>query len=297
MEWSDIRVFLQVARLGQMAGASPLLGLDHSTISRRIARLEESMGVTLFDRAGRRLNLTVEGRRMLAAAERLEAVVLQDVLPIGEARQEIGGRVRIGTSEGFGSHYLAQRLPLLLERHPGLEIELVSVQRSHSLAMREVDVVIGPERPDTGDVRLRRLCDAPLRIYARNDYFDGRPTPESVEDLRDDLWCGYIEELLFTEVLDMMTFGATTVVPRYRTTSVTAQLGAALGGRALVVLPTYMAASFPALSPVLSDRVQIELTYWMSVHNDLARSSRVRAVMDGIEELVQGDRGLFAAPP
>jgi DNA-binding transcriptional LysR family regulator len=92
----------------------------------------------------------------------------------------------------------------------------------------------------------------------------------------------------------MMTFGETTIVPRYRTTSVTAQLGAALGGRALAVLPIYMASSFPTLSPILSDRIKIELTYWMSVHNDLARSTRVRAVMDGIEQLVRADREIFA---
>lgn len=293
MEWSDIKVFLQVARSGQMAGASPLLGMDHSTISRRIARLEEGTGVTLFARAGRRLTLTDEGTKLLAAAEKLEAIVIRDVMSLSERRQDIGGRVRIGTSEGFGSHYLARRLPVILGRHPGLEVELVALQRSYSLGMREVDIVIGMNRPESGDIRLKKLCDSCLRIYAAQDYFVGRPQPESIGDLRDDLWCGYIEELLFTEALDMMTFGDTIIVPRYRTTSVTAQLGAALSGAALAVLPTYMAAQHPTLVPVLMESVKIELTYWISVHRDLANSPRVRAVMDAIEQIVHADRELF----
>ena len=104
-----IRAFLQVARARQMAGASRALGLDHSTISRRISRLEERTGVPLFDRAGRRVSLTEEGARLLAAAEKLESIIIRDVLSLGESRQDISGRVRIGTSEGFGAHYLVVR--------------------------------------------------------------------------------------------------------------------------------------------------------------------------------------------
>src|SRR6202000_1519688 len=100
MEWGDIRVFLQVARAGQMAGASKALGIDHSTISRRIARLEEQTGVPLFDRAGRRLSLTEEGAKLLAAGEKVESIIIRDILSLGETRQEVAGRGRIGPPEG-----------------------------------------------------------------------------------------------------------------------------------------------------------------------------------------------------
>lgn len=126
MEWGDIRVFLQVARTGQMAGATKALGLDHLTISRRIARLQEQTGVPLFDRAGRRLSLAEAGARLLAAGERVESIIVRDIVSLGESRQEIGGRVRIGTSEGFGAHYLAKRLPTMVAAYPGLEIDLVA---------------------------------------------------------------------------------------------------------------------------------------------------------------------------
>jgi DNA-binding transcriptional LysR family regulator len=130
-------------------------------------------------------------------------------------------------------------------------------------------------------------------VDAARDYFAGRAQPAGIQDLKDELWCGYIQELLFTEVLDMMTFDGTTIVPRYRTTSVTAQVHAALSGQALAILPTFMAAQYPALVPVLADAVRIEMPYWMQVHSDLARSPRVRAVMAAIERLVEQDRALF----
>ncbi|MRW84169.1 LysR family transcriptional regulator [Pseudoduganella sp. FT26W] len=292
MEWSDIRVFLQVARSGRMAEASRLLRMDDSTISRRIARLERDAGVVLFDRAAKRLNLTEEGCKLLAAAEKMEAIVIRDVQALAERRQGISGKVRIGTSEGFGSHYLAQRLPTILHQYPELEIELVAVQRTYSLGMREADIVITMDRPNSGDIRLRKLCDSRLHIYASAEFLARRPAPLSIADLTDALWCGYIQELLFTEILDMLTFGDTVIMPRYRTNSLTAQLAAVLGGEALTVLPTYLAAHYPALQPVLAQSVRIDMSYWMSVHNDLARSPRVRAVMNAIEQLVASERHL-----
>lgn len=293
LEWSDISVFLQVARSGQMAGASRLLGIDHSTISRRIARLEEDAGVALFDRAGRRLSLTDEGVRLLAAAERLEAIVIRDVLSLGDRPREISGKVRVGATEGFGSHYLARRIPNILAQHPNLEIELIATPRRFSLGNREADIVISLDRPQCGDIRLKKLCDMTMKIYATEAFLRGRPKPRSVQDLRDDLWCGYLDEMLFAEVLDTMTFGGTHISARYRTTSVTAQLEAVLSGSAVAVLPPFVAQRYPALVPILPSGLDEDVTYWMSIHNDLARSPRVRAVMDAIERIVHADRDLF----
>lgn len=293
MEWSDIRVFLHVARAGQMAGASRSLGLDHSTISRRIARLEEATGVPLFDRAGRRLRLTEQGTKLLAAAERLESIIIRDVLSLEETRQEISGRVRIGTSEGFGAHYLARRLPMLLKAYPALELELVALPRTYSLGLREADVAITMDRPGSGDVRFKKLSTYELGIYASQAYLREQARPETIANLTDHAWCGYVDDLLFTAELDMMTFGDVTVRPRYRTTSVTAQLEAVLSGAALAILPCYMAAPHPELERVLPASVRIERAYWISVHGDLADSPRVRLVMNEIERQVRSDRALF----
>ena len=291
MEWGDIRVFLQVARAGQMAGASRSLGLDHSTISRRISRLEEQTGVALFDRAGRRLSITEDGVRLLEAAEKLETIIIRDVMPLGEARQQINGRVRIGTSEGFGAHYLAQRLPAMTAPYP--DPELVALPRSYSLGMREVDLAITMDRPNSGDVRFKKLTSYTLGIYGAPAHFESRPRPSSLEDLSEQSWCGYIKDLLFTSELDFMTFESQVITPKYRTTSVTVQLEAVLSGSVIAILPCYMATQRGGLDRILPDQVSIERFYWISVHGDLADSPRVRALMQAVESQVHLDRRLF----
>ena len=292
MEWSDIRIFLQVARSGRMSDASRLLDMDHSTISRRIARLEESTGVALFDRAARRLRLTAEGAKLLSAAEGLEAIIIRDVMSLADRDRRVGGKVRIGTSESFGSHYLAGRLPDILAHHPELEVELIALQRSHSLGKREADIVIGVERPTRGDIRFRKLCAACMRIYSKTDFFEGRPVPTRLEDLRPELWCGFVAELLVSDELNV-SVEEVDIGARYRTTSETAQLAAVRSGKALALLPAFMADGYADLMPILPGLTRIELSFWMSVHNDLANSPRVRAVMDAIETAVAADRSLF----
>ena len=293
MEWSDIRIFLQVVREGTMVGATGALRMDHSTISRRIARLERGAGVQLFERAGRRLALTDEGEKLAVSAQKLESIILSEVLSLSGQRDRIVGPVRIGTTEEFGAHYLAQRLCGLTAEHPGLEIELVALPRAFSLGTREVDLVITPDRPTTGDVRFKKLVGLEFGIYGSVDYFDGRPRPASVGQLARETWCGYIRELLFSPELDVIPHASDEISVKYRTTSVTVQLGAALGGYALAALPCFVAAAHPELERLLPLEATFERTYWMAVHEDLANHPRVRALMAAIEAQVARDRTLF----
>ena len=150
MEWSDIKIFLQVVRSHTMTEATSSLQMDHSTISRRIARLEREAGVSLFERAGRRLSLTDEGTRLVVAAEKLESIILREVMTLSEGGATIAGRVRIGATEDFGAHYLASRLASIAGEHAELELELVALPRSFSLATRAVDVLVTRDRPSSG---------------------------------------------------------------------------------------------------------------------------------------------------
>jgi DNA-binding transcriptional LysR family regulator len=294
VDWDDLRVFLQVARSGQMAAAARLLGLDHSTISRRIARLEGQVGATLFDRAARRISITAHGSKLVAAVEKIESVVLSQVMGLGSDDREVTGRVRVGTSEGFGAYYLAQRLPLILEAHPGLEIELVALPQSYSLAAREVDVVITMDRPDSGNLRFRKLSSYDLGIYGTSDYFDRYGRPNALVELPNHRWCGYIKAKLFTDELDLLNFQDFVITPSYQTMSLTAQLEAILGGRVLGVLPCYMAKQRNGLVRVLQDEVTLVRDYWLAVHEDVANVARVRAVIEAIDQQIRSNRGLFS---
>jgi len=292
MEWSDIRVFLQVVREGTMVAATGALRMDHSTISRRISRLEEMTGVRLFERAGRRLALTAEGEKLMLAAEKLDSIIVREVMNLPGERDRIVGPVRIGTTEEFGAHYLAPRLSAFTADHPGLEIELVALPRAFSLAAREVDLVISLDRPLAGDIRFKKLTDVEFGVYGGGGYFDARDRPASVDDLALETWCGYIKELLATPELDAFP-RADAIRPKYRTTSSTVQLSAALNGYALAVLPCFVAGVHDGLERLLPGDAIFERTYWLAVHEDLARYPRVRALMSAIETRVAEDRSLF----
>ena len=294
MEWSDIRIFLQVVREGTMVGATAFLRMDHSTISRRISRLEREAGVQLFERAGRRLSLTPEGEKLRESAEKLESIILQEVLTLSSERDRIVGPVRVGTTEEFGAHYLAPRLCALTAAHPGLEIELVAVPRTFSLANREVDLVISLDRPVSGDVRFKKLTDLEFGVYGSDRYFADRVRPSTLDELRQETWCGYIKELLFTsELVDILPASAMDEAGmRFRTTSMSVQLGAAMGGNALAVLPCFLADQY-GLERLAPKEAIFERTYWLAVHEDLAQYPRVRALMGTIEALVLEDKGLF----
>src|SRR5690606_27824673 len=133
MNWDDVRIFLAVARAGQILGAARRLDLNHATVSRRVAALEKSLGAKLFRRLTTGSELTAEGQRFLVVAERVEADMIAARADIAGENDEVSGTVRIGAPDGFGVAFLAPRLGELIRRYPALSIQLVPVPRSFSL--------------------------------------------------------------------------------------------------------------------------------------------------------------------
>lgn len=294
MDWDDLRIFLQLVRNGQMTTAGKVLGVDDSTVGRRVARLEKALGVPLIERAGRRTAITEQGEKVAAAAEQIESVVLRKIVGIGEDPKLVMGRVRVGAPEGLGVGYLAQRLAEISALHEHLETELVALPRTYSLAAREVDIAITLERPSVGQVMVRKLVDYSLELYGTERYFERRGKPETVEDLRQHTFAGYIPELLFTEELNFSKLGhGEVVVPTIRSTSVIAQVNAVRSGAAIGVLPRFLAAAHANLKLLLPNELHLVRSYWIAVHNDLWHLHRIRTVLKALTTVVRSDLSLF----
>lgn len=294
MDWDDLRIFLQLARERQMSRAGKALGIDDTTVARRVARLEATLGVALVQRAGRRTVLTGEGEALALAAEEMESVALRKISGLGEDRRSVCGRVRVGAPEGLGVGWVARHLALLPAEHPGLETELVALPRTYSLARREVDIAITLDRPEAGQVSVQKLTDYTLDLYGTADYLHRAGTPASGADLAGHRFAGYIPDLLFTEELDFVRAEAgIPVVPVIRSTSVLAQVNAVASGAALGVLPTFLAAGVPGLVRVLPETFRLVRSYWISVHDDLRHLHRVRVVQAALLRRVKAERGLF----
>jgi DNA-binding transcriptional LysR family regulator len=166
--WDDVRVFLAALRAGSFTAAAEHLGTDQSTVSRRIAALEEALGVALFERS-RRKPLPTEGASALRdAAERIEAEMVRftdDAL--GIRAQAVAGRVRVATTEEMAIHLLVPRvLPRLRREHPALHIDLVTGYRAADLVGREADIALRFFQTERGDLVGRRVARWPTAVLA-----------------------------------------------------------------------------------------------------------------------------------
>lgn len=294
MDWDDLRIFLQLSRTRQMTSAGKALGVDDSTVGRRVARLEKQLGVSLIERAGRRTVITEQGEKLAAAVDEVESVILRKIVGLGEDQMLVAGRVRVGAPEGFGVGYLAQKLAELSATNDRLETELVALPRTYSLATREVDIAITLERPSVGQVTMQKLTDYTLELYGTDRYFDRCGKPKAMAELGQHKFAGYIPELLFTKELNFSKLNdGIEVAPVIRSTSVIAQVNAVLSGAAIGVLPRFLATPHDALKPLLENEFQLTRSYWIAVHDDLRHLHRIQVVLKAITAMVRSDRRSF----
>jgi len=293
VDWNHLQDFLAVARTGRLTAGAQRLGVDHTTLSRRIAALEAALKARLFDRSPQGYALTVHGERLLARAEAMESLMLSAQAEVGEADMRVSGMVRIGAPEGFGSYFLAPRLPQLAEQHPELEIQLVAIPGVLSLSKREADVAITLSAPREGRLISRKLTDYSLSLYGAPSYLDARPTLKTRADMKDHRFIGYIEELLYAPELDYMEAPDVDIHVAFKSSNLIAQLQACVAGAGLAVIPDFVAHGRPYLRRVLPDQVGLTREFHLVVHADLKAVARVRAVTDFITEAVRKDRRRF----
>jgi DNA-binding transcriptional LysR family regulator len=292
-DWNDLRAFLAVARTGRLTAAAARLGLDHSTLSRRIAALEHGLTAKLFDRSPSGYTLTEQGARLMPTAEEMERLALGAAETVGGTAASVEGTVRIGSPEGFGSWFLAPRIGALRDRYPQLRVQLVAASAVFSLSKRDADVVISVSRPPAGRLTVSRLIDYDLALYAAPAYLEKHPPVTSAADLGGHRFVTYIEDLLHFPELDFVRHVAPEGAASLESSNLVAQLRATLAGAGLCVLPAFLAAGDPRLVRVLPDEVALSRSLWMIFHQDLADLARVKAVVRFIREAVEAERRLF----
>ncbi len=183
MDWDKLRIFHAVADAGSLTHAGDTLRLSQSAVSRQVRALEESLNTNLFHRHARGLILTEQGELLFDATQsmvkRLEAAEAR----IKDSEEEVFGELRVTTSTGFGSLWLAPRLPKLYEKYPELKIDLMLEERVLDLPMREADVAIRMKEPSQADLIRKRLMSVKMRLYASPTYIKTHGVPEKIEDM------------------------------------------------------------------------------------------------------------------
>lgn len=292
MNWDDVRIFLAVARSGQILGAARTLGLNHATVARRLSALEEALGSKLFTRRTTGSELSTTGERFLVHAERMESAMLAAGESAG-ADGTIDGTVRVGAPDGFGVAFLAPRLGELTERHPGLRIELVPVPHAFSLSRREADIAVTLERPRAGRLVASKLTDYRLGLYAARGYLERHGTPCSLEDLARHRLVGYVEDLLYTAALDYTAEFLKGWRSSLAISSSMGQTEAVRAGAGIGILHAFMVKHDARVVSVLPDHT-LTRSYWTVVHEDLRAIRRVRLIADFLTEIVARETAYFA---
>jgi DNA-binding transcriptional LysR family regulator len=286
-DWDDLRHFVAVAEAGTLSAAARRLGAEHSTVARRVAALEASLGLRLFDRLPRGYALTAEGEALADHARRLEAEVLAMERFAGGQGGTVAGTVRISAPPVLASRFVAPRLAPLRARHPGLMIELIGHSQAASLTRREADIAVRLSRPEESALVARRLGSLGYGLYGAAAYLDGRPR-EAWD------WLGYDEELAQVPQQRWLLTLARGCPLAFRTNDLGALLTAAQAGMGVAALPCFLADGDPALRRLPEDARAARREIWLLVHADLRRSARVRAVLDHLAAIFEHDRALLA---
>lgn len=281
MNWDDVRVFLAVARAGHILGAARRLGMNHATVARRLDRLEDALKAKLFVRRPSGSNLTDDGERLLAHAERMEAEMLGGLSDIGDPDVAIEGTVRIGAPEGFGSMFLAPRIGLLKSQHPGLLLQIVPVHASFSLSRRDADIAIAIEHPTAGRLITRKLTDYALGLFASRDYLERFGIPATPGDLADHIRIGSVGDLPYSLNFGHRNDVAEQLVSGWKAdveiSSTLGRMEAIRAGVGIGVVQCYLARRHENLVQVLSEFV-FTTSYWLVYHEELRDTRRISIV-------------------
>jgi len=291
-DWQDLVYFLELARHGQLVGTARRLKVDHTTVSRRIRKLEQSLNSQLFSRTPRGFVLTETGLKLLEHAEAMEYRAHAIAQTAGVEETEAGGTVRIGTMEGIGSLYLGPRILDFHESHPSILIELVTGPRWINLSKREADIFISFPKPEGKRLVIRKIGKFRIGLYASKEYLARHGAPKRKADLDEHGFVDYIDDLI--EIGAVRWLGDI-VSPKnvvFRSSSLIAQYASASAGLGIVALPTFVAIHNPRLKPVLP-RLSTTRDIWLSVHEDLLHVSRVKAVEQFLEQQIADDQAFL----
>lgn len=292
--WNDLRAFRTVAQSRQLARAGRLLNVDPTTIGRRLTRLETQLGVTLFERRRDGQVLTEAGEALLAKVEVMANAAMEIFENDSTDSSGLKGQIRLSVSEGFGSWFLAKRLPELAAAHPNLTIELVANSGFLSPSKREADIAIMLSRPRAGPLIARKLSDYSLMLYAAPNYLAGVDKPEHPSDLANGhRLIGYIPDLLYAPELAYLNEFHTGLTASLRSSSINAQHRLLSEGAGIGVLPCFIGDVEPMLTRVLP-AVSVRRSFWIVTHKDNHKLAKIRFLSDWLSKSVRSHRSLLS---
>ena len=284
LDWTYIQAFVQIAEAGSLSGASRASGMSQPTLSRHLQALEESLSVKLFERTSKGLELTETGLTLLEQARAMAASANRLSLLAEGASETIEGTVRITASQMVATFLLPPILVELSEEQPGIEIELVSSNRTENLLQREADIAVRMYRPTQTDVFTKKIAEMPIGLFASERYLQQHGYPDTIASL-----AGH--RILGSDRFDMIQKGfkeAEAGVPdeafSFRSDDQVVSWEMLRAGFGLGVGPRFLRKMDKELREIDTQDLIAPLPLWLTSHSELKTSRRVRFVFDFLEK-------------
>ena len=284
-DWSDFRVLIALSEAGSVAGAARLLAVDASTVSRRLAALEDAVGATLVIRGGRDFAITADGRSVLAAAHEMADATSRATNAIRAGKQDVAGLVRLSCIAAF-TPALSGLLPLVKERYPALDLAVLVSNRLVDLMRGEADIGLRLFRTVEPDLVIKQASDCGWGVYAARRYAATRGLPASVDELSAHQLILYDEKsnhLPGPAWLDRQARGVGNQIRVDSSTTATQLIASAAG---IGVTTCLQGDSDPSLIRVFPEPVAFQPCY-IVYHESVRGSARIRAMADLLAELLK----------
>jgi DNA-binding transcriptional LysR family regulator len=290
MNWDDLRFVLALIEAGSLVRAAKVLGVEHTTVGRRVEAAETALGVRLFTRTTTGYLPTDDAERLVTAMRGVEEAVLAVERSATAKHAGLDGTVRVTSAESLGIAYLAPRLAAFGRRHPNLTIEVVASGEVLDLARRQAEIAVRPFRTKHENLVVRRVGELFYGLYASREYLARNPI-KSPRDLdRHPLLTGHAGPG------DVDAVWLRRIAPNahiaFSSELSLALVGAARASAGVAVLPRYLGDADPSLQH-LPMPAEPSTPLWLTVHRDLKQTPRVRAVLDFLAQTLKDDAALL----
>ncbi len=291
-EWDDARHFLAIHRKGSLSAAARQLGVNQSTVGRRLLALEDRLGTKLFIRTRDGYRIGPAGERLLPHAERMEDEATAIAREITGQVTSLTGTVRITSPDLFGARVLTPMLARFHERYPEIDLELDADDHMRSLSKREADMAVRMGGVIESGLAIRKVGVLASTAYASRAYIERRGRP------REGAWDGHdfigssdpmISMGEFRWIEERAARGRVVM----RTINTLAQVTSAVAGIGIAIVPCYAGDAEPELVRLVPPSKTVLVPVWLVVHEDMRNSARIRACSDFLAEAIKAQAALL----
>lgn len=284
LDWNQLKAFLETAETGSLSAAARKLGLTQPTLSRQVAAIEQSMGVTLFERVGKSMALTPTGLDLLEHARAMGAAAEALGLAATGSSQAVRGVVSVSATDVVASVLLPPLVKKLHDQEPGITIDVIPSNALSDLLRREADIAIRHVKPEQPDLIARLVREASAHFYASESWVNAHGHPRSAEDAarlsfvgsdRSGQYLGYLR----THGLPLSEANFSC----YADHSV-AHWALVRQGMGIGVMMEEIALATPGMVRVLDDLPPVRFPIWLVTHRELRTSKRIRMVFDALAQ-------------